>query len=121
MDKLITKVWQWGWDRKIIQNGNPMTQAIKTLEECHELIRAIDLKDEAEIDDAIGDIIVTLIMVCGQRDVDIQDMLEGSYNVIKDRTGHLNKNGDFIRDKPTDTPEWTEDTEFPTSGFGANK
>jgi len=98
MKALIEAIENWGFDRKITVNGKPMTQAIKTLEECHELLEAINKNDQLEINDAIGDIVVTLIMQCRLQNIDFVETVEGSYNVIKDRTGHLNEVGDFIKD-----------------------
>ena len=99
MTELINKVIQWGFDRKITINGKPITQAIKTLEETHELLEAINKNDPKEIMDAIGDIQVTLIMQCELQDFNYEDCLEAAYNEIKDRTGYLNEVGDFIKDK----------------------
>ena len=99
MKALITVIEEWGYDRGITTNGKPITQAIKTLEECHELLEAINTNNKPEIEDAIGDIVITLIMQCRLQDIDFVETVEGSYNVIKDRTGFLNEQGDFIRDK----------------------
>ena len=99
MEQVIENVRKWGYDRGITLNGNPMTQAIKTLEETQELLLAINTQHKPEIKDAIGDIVVTLIMQCRLQDIDFIETVEDSYNVIKDRKGFLNEVGDFIRDK----------------------
>ncbi len=98
MNELINKIITWGYNRKITINGQPMTQAIKTLEECHELLEAINKDDKKEIMDAIGDIVVTLVMQCELQDFNLEDCVEAAYNEIKDRRGTLNKVGDFIKE-----------------------
>lgn len=55
---------QWGIDRKIIGNSTAFAQARKTLEEVFELHQAVMHEDLLDIEDAIGDIWVTLVMVC---------------------------------------------------------
>lgn len=92
------KVVQWGEARGIVQNATAMSQAIKTLEETTELLDALNKKDLAATKDAIGDIVVTLIMVCAVLDVDLVDCLSGAYNEIKDRKGHLTKEGVFVKE-----------------------
>ena len=96
--QLINNISMWGYDRKITVNGQPMTQAIKTLEECHELLEAINRGDDYEIKDAIGDIVVTLVMQCGLQGYPLKDAVQQAYDEIKDRKGHLNEVGDFIKD-----------------------
>lgn len=91
------KVVQWGEARGIVQNATAMSQAIKTLEETTELLDAINKKNLDEAKDAIGDIVVTLIMVCAVLDVDLVSCLKGAYEEIKDRKGHLTKEGVFIK------------------------
>ena len=95
----INKIAEWGLAREITTNGNPITQAIKTLEECHELLEAVNKEDLDEIVDAIGDIVVTLVMQCELQNINIADCISSAYNEIKDRKGHLNKVGDFIKEK----------------------
>lgn len=98
LEELVAKVEAWGKDRKITVNGRPMTQGIKTLEECHELLDAINKNDVHEVRDAIGDIVVTLIMQCGLQGFTLDECLYQAYSEIKDRKGELNKVGDFIKE-----------------------
>jgi phosphoribosyl-ATP pyrophosphohydrolase len=95
---LELKVIRWGEARGIVKNGKPMGQAIKTLEEVTELIDALHRDDQAEVEDAIGDILVTLIMVCETRGVGMVQCLAGAYDQIKDRTGYLRPDGVFVKD-----------------------
>ena len=92
------KIVQWGEARGIVQNATPMSQAIKTLEETTEMLDALNRHNIAEAEDAIGDIVVTLIMVCAVLDVDLVSCLKGAYKEIKDRKGHLTKEGVFIKE-----------------------
>ena len=92
------KVVQWGEARGIVQNATAMSQAIKTLEETTELLAAINKKNIEETKDAVGDIVVTLIMVCAVLDINLVDCLKGAYNEIKDRKGYLTKEGVFIKE-----------------------
>lgn len=92
------KVLQWGEARKIVQNATAMSQAIKTLEETTELLDAINKDDIDEIKDAVGDIVVTLIMVCAVKDIDLVTCLDGAYQQIKDRKGYLTPQGTFIKE-----------------------
>jgi len=92
------KIVQWGEARGIVQNATAMSQAIKTLEETTELLDALNKNNLDEAKDAIGDIVVTLIMVCAVLDVDLVSCVRGAYNEIKDRKGHLTKEGVFVKE-----------------------
>ena len=92
------KVLQWGTDRGIVQHGKPIGQAIKTLEEVTELLDAINRGDMPEIKDAVGDVVVTLIMVCATLDIDLTECLAGAYDQIKDRRGYLTASGVFVKE-----------------------
>ena len=98
IDAIVHKIKQWGKDRLITVNGKPMTQAIKTLEECHELLEAINRDDKREITDAIGDIVVTLVMQCELQNVSLEECIQQAYEEIQYRKGHLNEVGDFIKE-----------------------
>ena len=116
------KIVQWGEARGIIQNGRPLGQAKKTLEEAGELIEATakleairdvirvcpDVDREKidtllqryllEAEDAVGDVAVTLIMGCGTMDVAFVECVKNAYSEIKDRKGYLNPEGIFIKE-----------------------
>jgi NTP pyrophosphatase (non-canonical NTP hydrolase) len=92
------KVIQWGEARGIVQNATAMSQAIKTLEETTELLDALNKKNIEETKDAIGDIVVTLIMVCAVLNLDLTQCLKGAYEEIKDRKGYLTKEGVFVKE-----------------------
>lgn len=92
------KVIQWGEARGIVQNSTPAAQAKKTLEELDELYAAIRDNDRDAMIDAYGDILVTLIMGCACADLDLVTCLGHAYNEIKDRKGHLTKEGIFVKE-----------------------
>jgi len=96
--ELEMKVIQWGEARGIVQNSGPLAQAKKTQEELDELIHAINECNEAEMKDAYGDILVTLIMGCATADIDLVSCLELAYKEIKDRKGYLDANGIFVKE-----------------------
>lgn len=91
------KVVQWGEARGIVQNSTPYAQAKKTQEELYELFEAIEDGNREAMADAYGDILVTLVMGCATADLDLVTCFQGAYNEIKDRKGHLNKEGVFIK------------------------
>ena len=95
---LELKVLRWAEARGIIPNSNPMTQAIKTLEEVQELLSALNRKDDDEVIDAYADILVTLIVGADLHGTNLIECLSKGYDVIKDRTGYLRKDGIFIKD-----------------------
>ena len=96
--KYESLVLQWGTSRGIIQHGKPMGQAIKTLEEVTELLDAINKGDMDAVKDAVGDVVVTLLMVCATLDIDLTQCLAGAYAEIKDRRGTLLANGTFVKE-----------------------
>ena len=92
------KVIQWGEARGIVQNSTAYAQAVKTREELQELFTAIAKGDIHEMADAYGDILVTLVMGCACADLDLVECFAGAYDEIKDRKGHLNKEGLFVKE-----------------------
>ena len=99
--KYEMKVLQWGTDRGIVQHSKPLGQAIKTLEEVTELLDAINRGDMPEIKDAVGDVVVTLLMVCATLDIDLAECLAGAYDQIKHRRGRLTAEGVFLKEVAT--------------------
>ena len=96
--KLESWVNGWGKDRGITVNGKSMAQAIKTLEETTELLDAINRKDTKAMKDAIGDIVVTLMMTCEIENTSIEECLGLAWEEIKDRKGYLREDGTFIKE-----------------------
>jgi NTP pyrophosphatase (non-canonical NTP hydrolase) len=102
------KVIQWANDRQIVAFSNPLAQARKTLEETGELLEAASAMTccedyllsgyQAEYKDALGDVLVTLIVGAACADVNLLDCLELAYEQIKDRKGHLRADGVFVKD-----------------------
>lgn len=95
---LEINVLDWGKQRGIAGvQCKPMSQAIKTLEETHELLQAVNNDDIPEVIDAIGDIIVTLIILSSHYELSVLDCLDAAYGQIKDRKGKT-VNGTFIKE-----------------------
>lgn len=97
-EELELKVTQWASARKIIPNGKPAAQLMKTMSELGELADATLKTDWAEIEDGVGDVLVTLILYCRLQDIDIVDCLRGAYDTIKDRKGTLTPEGIFVKE-----------------------
>lgn len=106
---LEMKVIRWASDRGIIQHSNIEAQAIKTLEEANELVEAATAIRAAGADparsgplqeayrDALGDVLVTIIVGAATADVDLVECLEQAYNEIKERKGFLKPDGTFVK------------------------
>jgi NTP pyrophosphatase (non-canonical NTP hydrolase) len=97
-------VIRWGSERKIIPNATPQAQLNKCLEELAELFKAESQKNDAGIRDGVGDVLVTLVMYCALKDIDIVDCLALAYNEIKDRKGTLLPDGTFVKEKAPPDP-----------------
>jgi NTP pyrophosphatase (non-canonical NTP hydrolase) len=90
-------VEEWAKNKGILDKATPIAQALKTLEETTELCTAINANDRTEIIDAMGDIMVTLIIQAKMQDITLEECLESAYNVISKRTGKM-VNGQFVKD-----------------------
>ena len=91
-------VEEWAREKGILAKATPFKQALKTLEETTELCNAVADKNMHEIKDAIGDIVVTLIIQAKMQGTTIEECLNAAYNVISKRTGKMIE-GQFVRDK----------------------
>jgi hypothetical protein len=107
-NELKEKIVQWGEDRNIFEFSTPIKQLHKTQEELFETMNALvvfaDAKTEKdkqkameEVVDGIGDMGVTLLMLCHKLDVDFVECLASAYDVIKDRKGKM-INGLFVKE-----------------------
>ena len=95
--ELEAKVIEWARERGILENSSPKAQLTKTLEEVDELVEAIKNDDKEEVEDAIGDVIVTLIIQAELWGLSATECLETAYNVIAKRKGKI-VDGIFVKD-----------------------
>jgi NTP pyrophosphatase (non-canonical NTP hydrolase) len=95
--ELEALVIAWATQKGILENGTAIAQAGKTIEEVNELVEAIIKDDKGEIIDALGDILVTIIIQAEMQGLKLTDCLESAYNVISKRTGKM-VNGQFVKD-----------------------
>ncbi len=98
LDSLEMKIVQWGGDKGILPDPDPVAQYEKTVEEVNELKEAIIFSDEHEVKDAIGDIFVTLVMQAQAWGYSMSECVEQAYNQIKDRKGQM-VDGQFVKEK----------------------
>ena len=96
-DYLEHLVEEWAKEKGILEKATPARQACKTMEECEELIDAIENDNKEEIADALGDILVTIIIQAKMQNMKLMDCLEGAYNIIAKRTGVM-RDGQFHKD-----------------------
>lgn len=97
---MIGLIKQWGEEKGILPNPDPMAQWMKTLEEVEELRDAIKENDREAAKDAIGDIMVTLIMQTQAWNTDLTECMEQAYKEISERTGKM-VDGIFVKDEET--------------------
>lgn len=95
--ELEALVIAWAAQKGILENGTPRAQAMKTWEETDELITAIENDNREEVIDALGDILVTIIIQAEMQGLKLVDCLESAYNVIAKRTGKM-VDGQFVKD-----------------------
>lgn len=112
--ELNEKVIEWADNKGILNIATPKSQLGKTKEEVEELTEALEAQDEGlfefvnskgetkntdfEIEDSIGDILVTLIIQAKMQNIDIVKALELAYDTISKRTGKM-VNGVFVKNK----------------------
>lgn len=97
--ELKIAVEQWAEARKIIPNSTPAAQLMKTMSELGELADATLKNDRAEIEDGIGDVLVTLILYARLQNVSLEACLAGAYETIKNRRGTLTPEGIFVKEE----------------------
>jgi len=96
-NQLEALVVAWADEKGILAKATTLKQAEKTMEEVQELIDAIKNDDQEEIEDALGDILVTIIIQAKMQNMSLIECLEIAYNVIAKRTGKM-VDGQFKKD-----------------------
>ena len=95
-ETVFDKIREWAEDRNLYNKGNSETQYIKLMEEAGELAQALMKRDDAEIYDAIGDMVIVLTNLAEMEGVRIEDCIQDAYDEIKDRKGKM-LNGTFVK------------------------
>ena len=99
---LITKINRWA-DERNLKQADPKIQWMRVTEEVGE-IRDVLLKPtkftepQAALKDAIGDTLVTIIVLAYQLDLDVTECLSIAYEEIKNRKGKM-VNGTFVKEE----------------------
>ena len=97
---LIDKVNDWA-DKRSLKQADPKIQWMRITEEAGE-IRDVLLKPtkftepQSALKDAIGDTLVTIIVLAHQLDLDVTECLSIAYDEIKNRKGKM-VNGTFVK------------------------
>ena len=87
---------EWAKERDLYERGDSSTQYIKLMEEAGELAQALLKRNDAEIYDAIGDMVVVLTNLAHMEGVTIEDCIDDAYNEIANRKGKM-INGTFVK------------------------
>ena len=99
---LITKINHWA-DERNLKQADPKIQWMRITEEVGE-IRDVLLKPtkftdpQMALKDAVGDTLVTIIVLAHQLDLDVTECLSIAYEEIKNRKGKM-INGTFVKEE----------------------
>lgn len=116
---LIDKINEWAISHGL-DKGNPKNEWMKVTEEVGEIrdvfLKPHDFADpEWSLKDAIGDSIVTLIVLCLQLGYDVEECLTIAYNDIKDRQGVM-IDGNFVKTKKRESANNSNDSAASSTG-----
>lgn len=97
MNTLVTQVWNWFEVKKL---SDPVMQMVKVQEEVGELAHEISRghRHTPEVEDALGDVLVTIIGMCHHLHYHPAHALGVAYNEIKNRKGKVIE-GSFVKDE----------------------
>lgn len=95
-DELIQLISLWAMNRGIVNNSTPLAQFAKLVSEIGEL--GDNIAKERDVTDDIGDCLVVLNTLAIMNDTTLEECLKVAYDDIKDRKGHMNTHGVFIKE-----------------------
>jgi NTP pyrophosphatase (non-canonical NTP hydrolase) len=90
-------VWGWATERNLIDGSTIEGQLDKLCEEMQELRDAIAKHDSRETQDAIGDCVVVLTVICEKLNLSLRRCMSAAFDEIKDRKGKM-VNGQFVKE-----------------------
>lgn len=98
MNVMDESIKMWATQRGL-HNADPFKQMLKVGEEFGELCQAMNKgMDDALIQEEIGDIYITLVILCLQKGFDIDKCIKLAYQTIRDRKGEL-RNGIYVKEE----------------------
>ena len=80
IQELVPLIHQWAKERGIFDKITPFHQLLQTHEEVGELIKACYDNDKPAIQDAIGDVMVTMINYCYMERIDVLEKINDVLN-----------------------------------------
>ncbi len=95
-DQLDQMIIGWARDRGIFDHANPIAQCAKTIEEATETLQAIIKLDSDDIQDGIGDVYVTLVLLAHMLGMTVHECAGIAYREISERKGSI-INGFFVK------------------------
>lgn len=95
----ILKILEWAYEKDLFKGSDQKTQMLKCVSEVGEL--ADNVAKGRDIRDDVGDVLVTLIIVCHFSNTDLRECLAFAYDEIKDRKGKM-VNGTFIKESDSE-------------------
>ena len=96
--ELTSAVDEWAESRGIYNGSNPPAQLLKAVSEMGELCDAEVKGIVLDQQDAVGDVLVCLIIYCGMKNYDMRHCLELAYDEIKHRKGRMVAGGAFVKE-----------------------
>lgn len=97
-EELHEAIIQWAENRNMISPKNTSRQYMKVSEELGEIAEGINKNNREQVEDSLGDILVTLIILAQDLNFDLLNCLNSAYNVIKNRKGKT-INGVFVKEE----------------------
>jgi len=96
MNELVGLIEKWSINKNL-HKAEPSKQMLKVVEEVGEVASALARNDMDKLEDGIGDVIVTLIILAQQNGMSLEDCLDTAYAEIKGRKGKM-INGVFVKE-----------------------
>ena len=85
IQELVPLIQEWAKEREIYDQLTPFDELLKTHEEVGELIKACYDNDKPAIQDAFGDVMVTLINYCYKERIDVLEQINDVLNFERKR------------------------------------
>jgi len=96
MRLLMEDVVKWAEEKGILDNSTSLRQFVKTQEEVTELLDALTRGHKVDTADALGDVLVTLIILAELEELDLEQCLDDVLQIITKRTGAM-VDGVFVK------------------------